>query len=112
MLDEYKDINRMSEELDGKMDILKIKIEEKQKEYRDNVSIISKMVQITEGLDEDEKNACCGSYEGAYSWVLENVRATELLPTKGKLNLWNFECDVLNKKGKKMNDEFLYCLFG
>jgi hypothetical protein len=39
----------------------------------------------------EETLACCPVYEGAYSWVLENIRPVKHFPVKGKLSL--FEVD-------------------
>lgn len=56
-------------------------------------------------VKDDEKFACCSIYPKAQSWFLDNVRPTELKKIKGKLGLWNLNCE-LRQKGE------LYCLFG
>lgn len=57
--------------------------------------VAGKAVAIVDLVDcrpmvkEDEVRACCEIYEGAYSWVLENIRHIEPFPVKGKLRLFN-----------------------
>ena len=54
MIEKFKQVSEMSKSLDEEFDSLKLVIEEKQKEYQDKVSSISKLSQITEGLNEEE----------------------------------------------------------
>lgn len=54
MLEKFKHISEISKNLDEELDLLKLEIEEKQKEYQDKVSNVSKITQITEGLNEEE----------------------------------------------------------
>ena len=56
-------------------------------------------------VKNDERLACCEVYPGAYSWFLEEIRPTELKEVKGKLGLWEFDCELREREG-------LYCLFG
>lgn len=37
---------------------------------------------------EDEAQACIALYDGAYAWLLADVRAVPIIPCKGKLGLW------------------------
>lgn len=53
MIERYKEITKMSENLDKEMELLKAEIQEKQEEYREKVSNVSKITQITEGLDKE-----------------------------------------------------------
>jgi len=41
---------------------------------------------------DDEKLACCGIYDGAYSWVLEDVERIEPFEVKGQLGI--YEVDI------------------
>ena len=52
MIDKYKKIVEMSESLDLELETLKSEISTKQEEYRNKVANISKITQITDGLDE------------------------------------------------------------
>jgi len=52
MIEKYKKIVKISESLDREMETLKSEISTKQEEYRDKVADISKITQITDGLDE------------------------------------------------------------
>lgn len=54
MIEKFKQISEMSKNLDEELNLLKLEIEEKQKEYQDKVANISKITQITEGLNEEE----------------------------------------------------------
>lgn len=39
----------------------------------------------------DEPQACCGIYEGAYAWVLADVRPIQPFPVRGQLGLYEVE---------------------
>ena len=54
MIDRFKSIKQMSQNLDSEFEELKIEIDLKQKDYRERVSNISKKLQITGGLNEEE----------------------------------------------------------
>jgi DNA excision repair protein ERCC-3 len=54
MIEKFKEIKDFEEEFDKKLDSIKLEIEEKQKEYQEKVLDISKVTQITEGLNEEE----------------------------------------------------------
>ena len=54
MIDRLNSIRNKSEILDGEIESLKIEISERQQEYHEKVSNISKITQITEGLNEEE----------------------------------------------------------
>ena len=54
MIDRFKKIKEISENLDGELEELKIEIEVKQKEYQEKIADVSKITQITEGLSEEE----------------------------------------------------------
>jgi hypothetical protein len=49
------------------------------------------LVDIRPMVKEDEKLACCPIYDGAYSWILENIRPIKRFPVKGKLNIFQVE---------------------
>jgi len=54
MIERFNKIKQMSESLDLELDSLKREAELKQKEYQEKISNISKITQITEGLNEEE----------------------------------------------------------
>jgi len=54
MIDKYKKIVGMAEQLDGELESLKLDVEKKQKEYQEKIANVSKITQITEGLSEEE----------------------------------------------------------
>ncbi len=54
MIEKFKHIKTLSEDLDKELEELKYEAEQKQLEYQDKVSNISKITQITEGLNEEE----------------------------------------------------------
>lgn len=54
MIKKFNQIKELSQTLDNEMETLKLEIEERQKEYQNKVSNISKLTQITEGLNEEE----------------------------------------------------------
>jgi len=53
MLEKFKQITEMSKNLDEELNSLKLEIDEKQNEYQEKVANISKITQITEGLNEE-----------------------------------------------------------
>lgn len=52
MIEKFRHIKEMSENLDGELEDLKAEVEAKQKEYKEKVAGISRIAQVTEGLDE------------------------------------------------------------
>lgn len=54
MLEEYRHIQELGEILNDEYNSLKLKIETKQKEFKDKVLDLSTITQITKGLDEKE----------------------------------------------------------
>ncbi len=42
----------------------------------------------------DEEHACIALYEGAYAWLLANVKPVPLIPCKGRLGLWTPPTDI------------------
>lgn len=51
---------------------------------------VANLVDCHKMTKADEKAACCAVYDGAYSWVLENVRGIkDPFPVKGALKLFN-----------------------
>lgn len=59
------------------------------------------LVEIRPMTVLDEYLAGCKKYDGAYSWVLENVKLIAPFPVKGKLSL--FDVDF----GKEFNKEWM-----
>lgn len=54
MIEKFKKIKEISQDLDEELESLKIEIEEKQKEYQEKIANVSKITQITEGLSVEE----------------------------------------------------------
>ena len=58
----------------------------------------------------DELPARCRLYDGAYSWVFENIRKIDPFPVKGQLGIFNLDVDDLALKpidGEKI-DELIF----
>lgn len=53
----------------------------------------------------DEANAKCPKYEGAYSWILRNVRAIDPFPVRGQPSLFDVDADLVEGRlqEKKVN---------
>ena len=45
----------------------------------------------------DEDAACIELYDGAYAWLLADVRPVPPLPCKGRLGLWTPPADIIRK---------------
>ena len=54
MIEKFKQVEKLSKNLDEELETLKYEIEGKQKEYQDKVANMSKLAQIAEGLNEEE----------------------------------------------------------
>jgi len=56
---------------------------------------IARLVDCRPMTRADEKAACCEIYNGAFAWVLEDIRRINPFPVKGKLGLFEvlFEAD-------------------
>lgn len=67
-----------------------LQLEEDKKRMGKAICVVS-LVNIHFMDWREEIDACCPVYEGAYSWVLENIRPVKPFPVKGKLSL--FEVD-------------------
>ncbi len=53
---------------------------------------IATLVDCRPMTKQDEVEACCKVYPGAYSWVLEDIRAIEPFDVKGKPGLFEVKC--------------------
>lgn len=52
---------------------------------------VAELVDVRHMLRDDEKKACCAIYEGAFSWVLDNVSKIRPFNVKGQLGLFNID---------------------
>jgi hypothetical protein len=53
---------------------------------------IAELYDARQMRKEDEVGACCAVYDGAYSWLLRNIRQINPpLPVKGKLGIYNLK---------------------
>ena len=51
------------------------------------------LVDIRPMTRQDEHEAQCKKYKGAYSWILKNVKPIALFPVKGKLSIFEVSYD-------------------
>jgi len=54
---------------------------------------IAELVDCRSMTIEDEWEAACSWYMGAYSWIFKNLRKIEPFPVKGKQGLFEVEYD-------------------
>jgi hypothetical protein len=52
---------------------------------------IATLVDCRPMTKDDEVRACCELYDGAYTWVLANIRKIEAFPVRGQLRLFDVE---------------------
>lgn len=69
---------------------------------------MAKIVDCKPMIKDHEKDACCEIYPNAYSWFLEEIRPCIPKEVKGKLGLWNYECEIKNTKGQTIVMEVLF----
>ena len=60
---------------------------------------VAKLIECQPMTREDEEEACCSLYAGAYSWVLTNIRKIKPFPVKGQLGLYEVEFEYVNESG-------------
>lgn len=58
---------------------------------------IAELVGCRPMTEKDQIEACCSIYDGAYAWVLANVRPVNPFPVRGQLGL--FEVDYPPESG-------------
>ena len=63
--------------------------------------VVVKMVDCRPMTVKDEEAACCDLYEGAYSWVLTDIRKIVPFPITGKLGLFNCDIEMSDLKFEK-----------
>jgi len=49
------------------------------------------LVDCVPMTDEHVIAACCQVYDGAWAWMLENIRVVKNIPVKGHLNIFNVD---------------------
>lgn len=65
---------------------------------RRGVSVcVARLADVRPMAASDEKYACCGTYPGAYSWCLENIRTVYAVPVTGRLKLFKIDHSILRK---------------
>lgn len=52
-----------------------------------------KLIDCRPMIKNDEEEACCELYPGAYAWVLTNIRRINPFPINGKLGLYDVDYD-------------------
>ncbi len=62
---------------------------------------VCRLVDIRPMKQEDELDACCRLYPGAFSWFLEDITPVELFPVRGYPGLFNVSNDMVKVKGKE-----------
>lgn len=54
---------------------------------------VVRLVDCRAMTEDDEWEARCEFYSGAFAWVLDDLRRIEPFPVKGRLGLFSVECD-------------------
>ena len=54
---------------------------------------IAKLVDCRRMRTSDEAAALCECYQGAYAWVLEDIRPIEPFPVRGQMGLYDVEVE-------------------
>ena len=49
---------------------------------------VVELLDVVKMTEEHQMKTCCSVYEGAYAWLLRNVRRIEPVPVKGQLSLF------------------------
>lgn len=57
---------------------------------------VAKLVDCRPMTRQDEEDACCNWYPGAYSWVLMNTKKIKPFPVKGQLGLYDVDYEIEN----------------
>ena len=57
---------------------------------------IADLIDCRRMLPSDEAAACCEIYDGAYAWVLSNIRPIKPFPVKGQLGIFEVEYNETN----------------
>lgn len=57
---------------------------------------VASLTDVRPMVITDEVEACCPIYDGAYSWLLSNVRQIRAFPIKGQLSLFNVNDDLID----------------
>jgi hypothetical protein len=52
---------------------------------------IGKLIDCRPMTKNDEEEACCEWYSGAYAWVFRNIRRIEPFPVKGQLRIFDVD---------------------
>lgn len=75
-----------------------------------HIFAMAKITACLPMVKDDERFACCEIYPRANSWFLEEISPTVPKKVKGKLGLWEFDCEIRDKKTGQL--KVLECLFG
>ena len=93
ILYEEKTIETRTWETSYRGDILLCASKKPKTKISGNAFAIAELVDCRPMLLEDEWEAACPWYCGAYSWVLKNLRVIEPFSVKGRLRLFEVEYD-------------------
>lgn len=52
---------------------------------------IAELVGCRPMTEKDQLEACCSIYDGAFAWIITNVRAITPFPVRGQLGLYEVE---------------------
>lgn len=55
------------------------------------------LVEIRPMVKADEEKACCKVYDGAYAWILSDIKPVAPFGVKGQLGLFNIDCKETQK---------------
>ena len=59
---------------------------------------VGKLTDCRPMTKNDENEACCKLYPGAYAWILTNIRRIKPFPVKGKLGIYDVDYDLERAK--------------
>ena len=59
--------------------------------YRASTICLVKLVDCVPMTTEHQEKACCRVYDGAWAWMLEDIRSVKQFPIKGQLSIYDLD---------------------
>lgn len=59
--------------------------------YMGSTICLVNLVDCVPMTEEHEQKACCRVYEGAWAWILDDIRPVKQLPVKGQLSIYDVD---------------------